>query len=251
MGGERVRAVFFDLDDTLVLTHSATSAAYHALQAFLSTRLHSPAAADAVDGDALVRHFDRSLETQPWDPSNQIDVTEWRAGLWSKALQAQGIQDIELARELQTCFDKERLLAFQWAAGVEVIVKNLLAQGVKVGLITNGHMKVQRAKLRACKADELFEIILVGGEEANEKPHKDIFVKACDLAGCKPEEAIMIGDNLKTDIQGGLNAGFQGTIWVNIHNLEKVPIESGQPHYIISKIGDLPEVLKSFGLENC
>ncbi|KAJ7199721.1 hypothetical protein O6H91_Y497300 [Diphasiastrum complanatum] len=232
MGGERVRAVFFDLDDTLVLTHSATSAAYHALQAFLSTRLHSPAAADAVDGDALVRHFDRSLETQPWDPSNQIDVTEWRAGLWSKALQAQGIQDIELARELQTCFDKERLLAFQWAAGVEVIVKNLLAQGVKVGLITNGHMKVQRAKLRACKADELFEIILVGG-------------------GCKPEEAIMIGDNLKTDIQGGLNAGFQGTIWVNIHNLEKVPIESGQPHYIISKIGDLPEVLKSFGLENC
>lgn len=38
-------------------------------------------------------------------------------------------------------------------------------------------------------------------EEPNQKPHKDIFLKACKLADCKPEETIMVGDNLKTDIQ--------------------------------------------------
>jgi N-acylneuraminate-9-phosphatase len=38
-------------------------------------------------------------------------------------------------------------------------------------------------------------------EEPNQKPHKDIFLKACKLAGCNPEETMMVGDNLKTDIQ--------------------------------------------------
>ena len=44
-----------------------------------------------------------------------------------------------------------------------------------------------------------FSLLL--SEEPNEKPHKDIFMKACEMAGCKPEKSIMVGDNLKTDIQ--------------------------------------------------
>jgi HAD superfamily hydrolase (TIGR01549 family) len=46
-------------------------------------------------------------------------------------------------------------------------------------------------------------LVLFGfiAEEPNQKPHKDIFLKACKLTGSKPENSIMVGDNLKTDIQ--------------------------------------------------
>ena len=46
--------------------------------------------------------------------------------------------------------------------------------------------------------------ILVGGEEVlagrKEKPDPGIFLKACELAGCTPAEAIHVGDSLTTDV---------------------------------------------------
>ncbi|KAI5056585.1 hypothetical protein GOP47_0028403 [Adiantum capillus-veneris] len=192
-----VEAVFFDLDDTLVLTHAADKSALQAVTCLLATRLPH------VDQQAVVDSFVLRFVSEPWDPHHQIDVTEWRSQLWNRGLLWQNVDDMDLARDLQSCFDSERLLAFQWADGVEALVMKLQSHDVKVGIITNGHAKVQRAKLKACKAEDLFSVILVGGEEPNEKPHKEIFIKACKMAGCEPEKAIMIGDNLKTDIQVG------------------------------------------------
>lgn len=129
------------------------------------------------------------------------------------------------------------------------MVQRLHKFGIKVGIITNGHFLVQRNKLKACKADLLFDTILVGGEEPNQKPHKSIFLKACSLAGCNPEETIMVGDNLKTDIQGAQNAGFLATVWVNLHNLEDLPAGGATPDHVISNILELPELLKTLEVD--
>ena len=46
---------------------------------------------------------------------------------------------------------------------------------------------------------------IVGGEEVlrggREKPSRDIFLKACRVAGCAPREAAHVGDSLATDVQ--------------------------------------------------
>ena len=74
-------------------------------------------------------------------------------------------------------------------------------------IITNGHAQVQRDKLAACRANEFFSNphIIVGGEEVSagneEKPAAGIFFKACKVAGCQPNQAIHVGDNLETDVQ--------------------------------------------------
>ncbi|KAH9309753.1 hypothetical protein KI387_037664, partial [Taxus chinensis] len=207
-----VKAVFFDLDDTLVLTRAADKAAHKAVMELLSRHEHG-----FLDRQAIIDTFVKGLINQPWDPNHQIDVTEWRAQIWLRALEAQGVSDIELAREMQHCFDKSRMASFQWAPEAEQIVQKLQLKGIKVGIITNGHPKVQRAKLLACRADEIFNTILVGGEEVHQKPHKSIFLKACELVGVRPEESVMVGDSLKADIQGGINAGYLATVWVNVH----------------------------------
>jgi len=211
-----IKAVFFDLDDTLVLTHAADRAAHMAVTELLNQR-HP-----FLDQQVIIDTFVKGFITQPWDPNNQIDVTEWRAQIWCRALEAQGVNDIQLAREMQRCFDTTRMTSFQLTPGVEA---------------------VQRAKLLACRADELFNTILVGGEEVHEKPHKSIFLKACELVGCTPEQSVMVGDNLKTDIQGGKNAGFLATVWVNVHGLNDPPIGAAKPTYTIRNICELPEVL--------
>ncbi|KAG0608066.1 hypothetical protein M758_8G075200 [Ceratodon purpureus] len=238
-----VKAVFFDLDDTLVLTHAADKVAQQAVLVLAERQVPH------INGAEMVKVFAEKFDVSPWDRTHQVDVLEWRARIWNEALQSQGVDDMPLARDLSYLFDKERLLSFQWAPGVEAMVQSLHKLGIKMGVITNGHFSVQRKKLKACKADLLFDTMLVGGEEPNQKPHKDIFLKACKLAGCNPEETIMVGDNLKTDIQGGINAGFLATVWVNVHGLEGLPAGGATPDHVIANIGELPGLLKTLNID--
>ncbi|MCO5567107.1 hypothetical protein L7F22_020792 [Adiantum nelumboides] len=236
-----VKAVFFDMDDTLVPSHAADACALLAVARLLAS--HIP----HIDHQAVIDAFLLLFFSQPWDPLHQIDVTEWRSQLWNRALLCQNIDDMNLAKDMQTTFDAERLRVFRWANGVEALVRRLQSQGYKTGIITNGHSKIQRAKLKACRAEDLFSLILVGGEQPDEKPHKDIFLKACKMAGCEPDKAIFVGDTLKTDIQGGLNAGFLATVWIDFHGSGH-PKGGPKPHYIINNILELEDVLKLYKL---
>jgi HAD superfamily hydrolase (TIGR01450 family) len=46
------------------------------------------------------------------------------------------------------------------------------------------------------------------------KPHAPIFEMALERLGCRPAEAVMMGDSLTTDIDGGRGAGM-ATVWVD------------------------------------
>ena len=66
------------------------------------------------------------------------------------------------------------------------------------------------------------------------KPNKEAFMKACQN---KPEEAVMVGDTLKVDIEGAINAGLKA-IYIN-KNAEK-----GSKDYItINEFSELKNVL--------
>lgn len=40
------------------------------------------------------------------------------------------------------------------------------------------------------------------------KPHKELFLKALEIAGCSPSETVHIGDSEKTDVRGALSVGI-------------------------------------------
>ncbi|KAL4189945.1 hypothetical protein AMTRI_Chr08g167980 [Amborella trichopoda] len=230
-----LKAVFFDLDDTLVLTHAADKAARLAVMELV--RKHHP----AIEEQEIVDHFWKDFISQPWDPTNQFCALCYRLML----LNGERNYGTKLFRkkDIQCLFDFTRMASFRWAPAVEMIVKDLHAQGIKTGIITNGHPKVQRAKLQAAEAHKLFDPIIVGGEEIHEKPHKSIFLKACNLVGSKPEESVMVGDNLKTDIQGAKNANFLAAIWVNTHGLDEIPAGVARPDHTVNSVAEIPLIL--------
>lgn len=97
---------------------------------------------------------------------------------------------------------------FSLCPRVLTLLQSLMDKGLHVVVITNGHHKIQRDKLAACRIHDHLRNpanIVVGGEEflegRAEKPAASIFFKACRIVGCKPEEAIHVGDSLETDIQ--------------------------------------------------
>lgn len=74
-----------------------------------------------------------------------------------------------------------------------------------------------------------------GTEKIKIKPNKEAFMKA--KGNCKLSECIMIGDNLKIDIDGAIMAGMSAIF------LNKKNIKVDEKYKVINKLDDLIEIL--------
>ena len=101
-------------------------------------------------------------------------------------------------------------------------------------LVTNGAIIAQRGRLSRCPITPLFEDIFISEEMGCGKPDKAYFdAVAARIPGYDPAEAIIIGDSLTSDIQGGINAGI-ATCWYNPHGKtapENMPIDHIAKNY--------------------
>jgi YjjG family noncanonical pyrimidine nucleotidase len=91
------------------------------------------------------------------------------------------------------------------------------APGVSLALVTNGVSDIVRARLKRLDLGRYFRMIAVSSELGTAKPAAAIFEAALAGLGSPPRpSALMVGDNLDSDIQGGRNAGI-ATCWYNPH----------------------------------
>ena len=62
---------------------------------------------------------------------------------------------------------------------------------------------------------------------AAEKPNPTIFLKACELLGVKPEDAVHVGDDRRNDLWGARDAGCDAWLWnSDVHSFKEVNILS-------------------------
>lgn len=76
-------------------------------------------------------------------------------------------------------------------------------------IITNGFKEVQSVKMEGSGIQHFFDIILVSEEHQLTKPDEKIFRLAESLTGADSNDCVMIGDNMESDIQGALQAGWE------------------------------------------
>lgn len=82
-------------------------------------------------------------------------------------------------------------------------------------VVTNGVGATQRKRLKASGLDQYFHDIFISEEANSQKPQKKFFDYCfVHIPDIKPEEMMVIGDSLTSDIQGGVNAGID-TCWFN------------------------------------
>lgn len=86
--------------------------------------------------------------------------------------------------------------------------------GYRMGIITNGDLKLQSSKLEKMGLWDFFSTIVISDEAGFAKPDQRIFELACKRAGVSPQDCYFIGDDLNIDILPGIQAGMRG-IWIN------------------------------------
>ena len=106
----------------------------------------------------------------------------------------------------------------------------------------NGEVGLQNEKLDLCRLRSYFDVITVSGEVSMGKPDRKPFDLTLKRLGLPVESAVMVGDNLRTDIAGALGIGMCA-VWINRDG--KTNEESVAPDFEIRDVSQLPSVLES------
>lgn len=112
---------------------------------------------------------------------------------------------------------------------------------VKMGIITNGFTELQAVRLERTGMSAYFDKVVISEQVGVAKPDLAIFDHALQMAGlpCK-SKVLMVGDNLHSDILGGLNFGIE-TCWLK--HPESRSDDSIVPSYTVSSLHELKNML--------
>lgn len=107
-------------------------------------------------------------------------------------------------------------------------------------IITNGVKSVQLKKIIGANIFTFFDNIFIAETIGYFKPNLPFFKYCLKKINCLPEECLIVGDSLLSDIYGGINAGMH-TCWYNPFNNKNC---SGiKPDYIINQLSDISKVI--------
>lgn len=117
-------------------------------------------------------------------------------------------------------------------------LSSLRASGLKLGLITNGSVRMQSTKLSCLALSPMFDTILISDAEGISKPHPQIFHRALERLNVHPAHAVFVGDHPEVDMMGARTAGIRA-IW------RRDPSVSGavEADAVIEELGDLLTLL--------
>jgi putative hydrolase of the HAD superfamily len=165
---------------------------------------------------------------------------DYRLEVWSKTLQNFGISDKIVSTKACELYKEIRNTKHILYPDTRVCLEKLKTN-YKICLITNGTPDLQWKKIDGGRLKYYFDEIFISGEFGYGKPDKRIFKACLDRFNCKNINAIMIGDSIKTDIQGAIRSGIMN-VWINRENIFNILPEI-HPNFELNDLYKLEELV--------
>ncbi|CAL1577098.1 unnamed protein product [Knipowitschia caucasica] len=234
-----VKAIIFDLDNTLIDTSGAGVTALQKVSELLKSSLN----VDDPATKTICNRFKQKLYKEDFKAAVGKTIDETRTSHWDASIQETvGNCPLEsLGSDCYKLWKSSRLQLLTMSPEVQNLLKDL-RKSYKLLLLTNGETQTQREKVEAANCEEFFDAVVVGGEQEEQKPSPSIFRLCFEMLGVENRDCIMVGDSLDTDIQGGLKAQVRATVWVKNDN-EWASKTQIKPHYTVADVLELPRVL--------
>jgi putative hydrolase of the HAD superfamily len=219
------QAILFDLDETLIdRTQSIVDYATHFQRDFADVLAPLPAATIAAailtaDGRGYQPRevvFQALLQTLPWQtaPDSVRLHTHWE----------QWFPPSAVAR-----------------VGLEETLTALHAQGIRLGIVTNGTVRRQQAKLEKLRIRPYLSTMVVSEAAQVKKPDRRIFVQALREVGCLASQAWFVGDHPVNDVLGAAAVGLQ-PIWLT--GVHPWPPDHPAPQWQIGTLIELVQMVQ-------
>ncbi len=185
MQSERdVRAVLFDLDNTLVRFIDAQRAACAAVVDL----------AGAGSVDDLFAFFLRPVHNF----ESSVHILDYLSMIASPCDPA----------EVCACYDRAKLAALEPYDGARATLERLCEAGIPMAVVTDADAAHAAARLARSGLASYFEVVVTPDVTGERKPGDRNFLHALDFIGVEPGAAAMVGDSLRRDIEPANRLGL-------------------------------------------
>lgn len=253
------KALIFDLDDTLLWDAKSVETALRLTCEGVGPN-HSQDLYQAIREEAPKLYktypfysFTQKIGINPFEglwgtfddgtfdfPAMEQEIAQYQRTAWQNALNKIGIEDEELSLNLSRQFQNSRKShPFVYEETFDVLKE--VAKNYQIGLLTNGAPSLQNTKLSLTPELATYvDAIVISGEVGVGKPDTAPFIEILNKLDCTPDQVVMIGDNLQTDIRGANALGID-SVWINHHGATAP--DDVHPNYMIHRLEELLDIL--------
>ena len=206
-----IKAVLFDLDETLIDAPAGSYAAHLAV----ARRLRDNLRERGIEADEATVRLKLDKFDDRMNMKTKYDRDEW----WPVLLFELGLGG-KVPRRIT-----EELTGLYWSTyssvskpypDAEPTLNYLKQKGYKLGLVTDtdGKPGIKSKRLKHLDFIGMFDVVVISGEDTvHTKPSPEPFLLAASKLGLNAEECAVVGDKPFTDIRGANAAGMQA-IWL-------------------------------------
>ena len=229
-----IRAVTYDCWGTLLKDHDWEGAMTRRAGALSDALGLDEAAAIALLQEAWAKHDEAWRQVETFGPGRMA----------SYCLEKHGIEDDELLGRLTKEFEEASL-----AGGVDGVegaletIETLQRNDIGIGLVCDTGLtpgRVVRELLDKQGLLDPLEVQCFSDEVGVPKPGNEIFAKALAGLGCRPPEAVHIGDLKRTDIAGAHDMGMHAIRFRGVHDDRS---DTTDAHIVIDRHEELLDIL--------
>ncbi|WP_373898790.1 HAD family hydrolase [Haloimpatiens sp. FM7315] len=214
-----IKVIFFDMGNTLLHFHYGKSDDEKDMQGLIYLTEY-------------LKKFNTNIE---FDEVKQGFYENWMEGIKDRKviLTEYPIEDFlnsflqkhELSLNLEQCIEAINLFYTDYREQVYFensiydTLKAIRIKGYKIGVISNTcyYDEVMKECFKKAKIYDLIDNFTFSYSLRIGKPNKQIFKTAIEAMKISPVQAVMVGDNLESDIKPALDLGMK-TIWLNHKN---------------------------------
>jgi putative hydrolase of the HAD superfamily len=120
--------------------------------------------------------------------------------------------------------------------GLRETLTALQAQGIRLGVITNGAVQHQQPKIEHLRLRPYLSSVMISEAVGIKKPDPRIFARALVEVGCHASQAWFVGDHPVNDVLGAAAVGLRPVWFTGVHSW---PTEHPEPLWHIRTLTEL------------
>ena len=224
-----IKFIFLDLDDTILDFHRSEAVA---LRKTLQSLNVNPT-------DEVIARYS-AINLAHWKALERKELTRGQVltGRFRQLFEELGMN--VSPNVAQSLYEKNLSESHFFIDGAPRLLMTL-SQKYPLYIASNGTTLVQTSRIASSGSGRYFKDVFLSEQLGADKPQIEFFERATgQIDGYNPEEAIILGDSITSDMQGGINAGMH-TCWFNPHHRDNHGIT---PEFEITDLAQFDTVLK-------
>ncbi len=226
-----IKAVFFDVDFTLIYPGPTFQAEGYRRACAAHGLIVDPAKFDQATAASsfILDEVEEQIYSHDLFVHYTASIIEHMGG--------RGEQVIAVAREIYDRWSVNH--HFEMYDDVAPVINGLSERGLIIGAISNSHRSLD-AFCEHFSLRGLITVSVSSAEHGYMKPHRSIFDTALAKAGVTADQAMMVGDSMRHDIEGALAAGMRAVL---LRRSGEIPSNLPPQLPVITTLADLPPLL--------